>query len=570
MSARRRAVLVAAALVAAWLLLAIVQTVRGTLDLAGGRDAAARAEELGQPADLVAGRPLGDLRTARSRFGRAASTFRSPTVLPLRVLPVVGRQLRAARALGHAGRQAAQITIDGVADTRALLEVPRRSGPERLALLRRIAALAKRYNDRLGAVDLGPRRGLLGPVVDARNDAAETLADVRTGLEKAELAATTLARVLAGPTRYLVMATNNSEMRAGSGMALMVGELDLRDGSASIGKMTSVEDVVVPPGVPMDPDLAVNWGRTEPNVEWRNLLLSPRFDASAQLASRMWPAAGRDPVQGVLALDPIALRGVLRATGPVRVNGRSIGSKQVVKELLYRQYLRFSRGDRPERQEELGEIAAKAFDRVNAGSWDPATLADGLAEAARGRHVLAWSPDGAVQSAWAALGIDGAVRQDSLLVAIQSRGGTKLDYFLRARSALRVRRHGGGTDVEVRVEVTNPVPDGQPRYVSGPRAGTGLPEGSYGGLLSVTLPKAASARSVTGGTRFLDGRDGDTRVVATEFSLARGATKTFVLRFRLPRGNRTLRVEPSARVPAVSWTQSSDDWRDSHARTVSW
>ena len=76
------------------------------------------------------------------------------------------------------------------------------------------------------------------------------------------------------------------------------------------------------PTVPLDADLRDRWGWLNPNQEWRNLGVSPRFDATAELASRMWTSLGGAPVDGVLALDPIALQAIMKATGPVDVAGR--------------------------------------------------------------------------------------------------------------------------------------------------------------------------------------------------------------------------------------------------------
>src|SRR5207244_8808773 len=142
-----------------------------------------------------------------------------------------------------------------------------------------------------------------------------------------------VASLLTGPRTYLVLAANNAEMRAGSGMFLSIGELTTSAGSLRLTGMSSVTEVPIPPGVPVEGDLASRWGFIDPAADWRDLMLSPRFDASAQLATRMWAAAGRGPVDGVLVLDPVALSGILQATGPVQVGPRPIGRFRVVPEL---------------------------------------------------------------------------------------------------------------------------------------------------------------------------------------------------------------------------------------------
>ena len=57
-----------------------------------------------------------------------------------------------------------------------------------------------------------------------------------------------------------------------------------------------------------DAEFTALWGFANPDEEWRNLVLSPRYPASADLARDMWAALGRPPVDGVLMVDIAALR----------------------------------------------------------------------------------------------------------------------------------------------------------------------------------------------------------------------------------------------------------------------
>ena len=120
-----------------------------------------------------------------------------------------------------------------------------------------------------------------------------------------------------------MLAANNSEMRVGSGTFLQIGLLTIDHGSLKLDAMRSFSDYPVPKGeVPLTGDFADRWGFLEPNTEWRNLGSSPQFPSQAELASGMWKAATGKPVDGVLALDVVALKDLLAATGPVRLDGR--------------------------------------------------------------------------------------------------------------------------------------------------------------------------------------------------------------------------------------------------------
>ena len=77
-------------------------------------------------------RPLPSLRSARARFSRAHVHLQSPFVAPVRILPVVGRQVRAVDALSNTATKVARTGIEAVTQARLVLEAPHRSGPQRM------------------------------------------------------------------------------------------------------------------------------------------------------------------------------------------------------------------------------------------------------------------------------------------------------------------------------------------------------------------------------------------------------------------------------------------------------
>ena len=130
---------------------------------------------------------------------------------------------------------------------------------------------------------------------------------------------------------------------------------------------------------------------------------------------------------------------------------------------------------------------------------------------------------------------------------------------------------GTRSQAVLRVSLHNTVPPGEPQYVAGPEGDSGLAEGEYGGIVAVTLPGAVSQAAAEGyETYAAAGPDGPTYVVAPAVRLARGASITLEFRFTLPRTLRGLRVEPSARVPAVRWRFGDDRWPDAEPHDVAW
>lgn len=555
----------------AWAALSALTLVRARSDLLRGLDAIDRAKSRSDAAAVAEGRPLPDLREALSAFDVAHAKVSGWILAPAKVLPVAGRQLRSLEALSAAASKVAAVGLEGATEARNVLSAPRTAGPDRVALAGRVADVARRARSRLDGVTLGPSSALIGPLAGARDKLATELARLDEGLDRAAAAASASADLLQGPRRYLIVAANNAEMRAGAGMFLELGELDTSGGSVRLGEMRSVTDVPVPDGLVIDDaDLAARWGWKLPNKEWRDLMLSPRFEASAPLAAKMWRAAGGNPVDGVIALDPVALSGLLAGTGPLTVGGRTVRSATVVEELLNGQYLRYGK-QATARREELGLIARAVFDALDRGNFSTGNLARGLADAASGRHLLAWSSIPAEEAGWRAAGIDGSLGADSLLLAIDNRGGNKMDPFLKVRAELTVNSVGESAEATLRVDVTNATPTGQPTYVAGPFPGSGLAEGVYPGLVVVDLPAVTDRASIDGVEQLaVAGRDGPVIAIGDAFLLGRGESRSWTIRFRLAKPHGRIRVEPSARVPPTTWRYQSSEWSDGVARTLAY
>ena len=578
---RRRLLVLAGLVLVAWAAVVTLSLLRLASDLQAGKDAADAARDQLGAEEIADQEPLAELRTAARRFGAANDRVDGVVLAPLRVLPVIGRQLRSVDALSDAAATVARAGADAVERAGAVLEDPAAAGPGRVEQVRELRDLLDEVAGRLGAIDdLGPLQGLLGPLADARNDLAEELADAEETLDKARTGADAALGLLSGPRRYLVLAANNAEMRAGSGMWLQGGTLVTEDGDLELEDMVSLHLDADPPDGAVVPtgDLADRWGFLTPGDEWRNLMLSPRFPVSARLAVDMWRAAGRGEVDGVIAVDAIGLQAIVEATGPVETEEGLLDAEHVPQVLLHDQYLAFTDATRQEwevnaeRREGLAELADAAIGAIDDGGYEASTLIRTMGDAIAGRHLLAWSTREDEQRAWEAAGMSGVLSEDSLLVSVINRGGNKLDWYLEVEAEITVESAGDGWDVAVELTLENTAPGDEPRYLQGPLPGSeGLEPAEYRGVLAVNVPGAAR------GSAFDDvdalavvGADGPTRLVGFQLDLARGTSRQVVLRFHLPERVRSLRVEPSARVPAITWHYESEDWEDSASRTANW
>ncbi|HWC10714.1 MAG TPA: DUF4012 domain-containing protein, partial [Acidimicrobiales bacterium] len=483
---RRRVLALAGLVVGVWALVAGWNLVFGALHIREGKQAIDAARATSSVAELIEARPVADLQRAHSRLRAAHRRLTSPTLAPVRVLPVVGRQLRALSALSGSVATVADAGATAVTRARSAVERGTVTGPQRAAAARELADVAADTLDRIDRLDLGPSRGLVGPIARARAETVEKLDGARTGLRRGAAGGRALATLLEGPRRYLVAAANNAEMRAGSGMFLQLGLLETGNGALRLEDVRTVTAYEIPPGsVAVEGDLADRWGWLHPADDWRQLMLSPRFDVQAPLAARMWEAGGRPPVDGVLVLDAVAFSGLLEATGPVEVEGRSISASSVVQELLHDQYVRYTVEEQRQRREGLGQLARATFDALERGGWSVTDLARGMQAVVDGRHVLAWAARPEEQADWVAAGVHGALQADSLLVALSSRTGNKLDYFQRVTSDLAVSRTATESVVTLRVTLRNAVPAGAPPSFVTDFEGSGAGEGGYLAIFAV-------------------------------------------------------------------------------------
>ena len=513
------------------------------------------------------------LERAGRSFERARQRSSSPLLLPLEVLPVLGRQLRSYSALAGAGGRVAEIASAGAEDVRRVLDRPTSAGEARVSMLRTLAEVARRADTELARVPVHRRDGLIPPLARQWTELDEHLGDASEQFREGAQVLDAVAATLSGPRRYLLLVANNAEMRAGSGMFLGIGTIEATGGALRLGPIRAAGEMTLPePGVEPEGDVKDRWGWLQPGREWRNLATTPRFDATAALAAQMWERHSGQTVDGVVSVDAEFLRGILAATGPLVVGSDTLTEANVVKYVLHDQYRGMTiDATQDTRRDRLGDIAASALGAVEEGRVSLRTLGQEAAGAGRGRHLLVWSRHPAEQQAWDAAGVSGSLGPTSLAVSVLNRGGNKLDQFLTVDAAIDLRSFGGTTDVTLRVGAANRTPPDEPSYVAGPHPQSGVGAGDYLGLVSVNLPAAATDVTVDDTPRLAAaGRDGPTYVVAAPLLVRPGDHKTVSVRFRLPGEDGVLAVHPSARLPPVRWQAGAERWVDDSTRHLRW
>ena len=522
------------------------------------------------------------LRSSRDDFARAAADLGSWTLAPVRVLPVIGRQVRSGSALSSAATEMVDIALELTDEASGLADDLDSGELDMVEGLRELAPPLARLHGRAAAIDLGPNEGLFGPLADARATAFERHADLVDNLARASDGALGFAEFLEGPSTYLLFAANTSQMQSGMGGLLSAALVEVNDGEIDVSEVSSVTDLPLPTiPVPLEADYAGRWGWLNPNEHWALLGATPRFDITASTAAAMWEAPGGGTSDGVMAVASVAISSVLKATGPVRIEGQAYGPNRLLDYLAHDQYLDLTDDiyenwrtfaiAQAERRDHLASVASQVISSITADDVDAFDMLIQLADAAQGRHLMFWSADNLQQNAWRAAGVSGELEVDSMLLSLLNRSATKADFYVTLGAEVSIEEVDDRTEVVVEVVVTNATPLGEPRYVAGPHPELDLDYGDYLGVLALNLPGWARNGRVDGDTNLaVAGGDGATRVVGSWVTVPRNETATRVFRFELPSAVRQLTVEPGARYPVSRWRYRGDRFDDSAPHVIAW
>ena len=526
------------------------------------------------PGNLTSSTSTRLLDQAHAEFVSAQADLSSPLFAPVTVVPVLGRQFRAVQDLSSAAGTVSAVGSSFIAQVQSLLDRPHTAGPERVASLQQLGAFSLSADRQLAAIDTGPSQGLFAPLARKHNEFVNQLYAVQVRLTKAAAVSAVVASILKGPETYLVLAANNAEMRSGSGAFLDVGVATTSQGSINLSDFEPSGDHILPVGaiVPSG-DFQRNWGWLDPGVDFRNLGLTPQFNVTAPLAARMWTALTGQKVDGVLALDVAGVEELLQVSGPVSVDGQTVGASNVVQYLLHDQYagLTDTSGGGTQRQDALGDLTRAVLHQLESQSSDLRTLGTAVTSAVAGRHLMMWSAGPVAQSAWEVSGVSGALTPGSVGVSLINRGGNKLDPFVPIHVTVDTARSGSDTSVTMSARVTNDTPPGLSQFIAGPFPGVPVTYGGYFGLMAVNLPGAARHITVSGiAPVYVKGPEGPTWVLAAPLNLADGNSVTAVVHFVMPGPHGSMTVVPSARIPAEQWTASGRTFTDAIPTPVTW
>jgi len=337
------------------------------------------------------------------------------------------------------------------------------------------------------------------------------------------------------PRTYLMAISNSSELKAWGGAPLAVAVLRFERGQMSVLQRGAVSEQRLNRRIAGRLLAGDPWHAPGSSPLFTSSGLSPHFPTSAEQILRAWRVITGVHADGVIALDPTALAGLLEVTGPVTTAGYGkVGGADLVRLVLADSYRRYPEHDLRHRHN--NQLMDAALARVLKGGKLLRQLR-ALGQAAAGRHLQLYFRDRRLQDAARAHGLAGALSpaaQDYLGVFTVNTNASKTDYYQRRRIEQRVRLAADGSArVDRTIRLANAAPaaldtDQRTGYTTGwarPSVVAYLPGAAKGATVQVD-GKPASWRSF---------REVGRQVVRVLVSLPPGSARTITVSYRLSR-----------------------------------
>lgn len=594
MAVRRRVLITVAVLlgvlllVGGWLALRVDQAARAVQDLQAAVDGSRPEVEALDVAALRARLPA-----VQDAAHRASVAVKDPVWRAAQHLPFVGDDLAAVSVVSTAVDELARDAVPGLLDALVALvdggaaghagaveaTAPRVVPPGWVDLAplaaaapaaARAAHLADDLRADLAGIDpatlVGRVAGPVGELRGALHDAAGALAGVQ------EIAAVLPAMLgVDGPRTYLLLSLNPAELRAQGGIVGAVAVLQARDGAIGlVGQRGTVELPELSETVlPLTDEERVLYG--DRLGRWvQDTVLTPDFPRAAALAAEFWTRSTGQPVDGVLATDPVVVAELLAATGrTVQAEGMDLGGDTLLHALLREAYLTYP--DPRGGDVFYAQVAAAAFALLRDVAVDPGVARAAVSvggDALADRRVALWSAHAQEQARIRTVPLGGAFLTGDAPTPTGGAGAAvgvflddatagKLDYDLDA--TVTVTMAGCGTDrPTARVEVAlDYQPPGDvatfPAQVVGD-GGSGLPVGWL--ATNVSFYSARDGR--LGGVRRDDAviggqteRAARREVAVLTSRLEPGAREVYAVTVGAPGGGLTVWTTPTLTGPGV-------------------
>lgn len=278
---------------------------------------------------------------------------------------------------------------------------------------------------------------LVPQVDDAISELTSVLSQASPALDQAEKVLPIALRVLGQnePRNYLLMFQNNAETRATGGIPASLAMLRIENGAISLPRISSSTELEndgwnLDPGMPPE---ALGIYESDTIRSMQNYTRTPNFPTSADLMSRLWQKEIGGTIDGVISLDPVALKLLLEATGPVGLaDGTQLDAGNAVRVMLEEVYDRYG----PEESDAFfADAVSRVFGKVVSGAGTPLALLEAIDKGVDQKHVMMWLAREDEQAMSVEQGASGTFAPDNAQVAqvgvfLNDSGYGKLDYYL--------------------------------------------------------------------------------------------------------------------------------------------
>ncbi len=569
---RRRVSRRAKIIVAVWILVLWIITlaftglgvVRSRSHLAGARDAleSARANFGTLVNGDAAGRAdvLDDIVAAGVELRAAKQSIDRSPIRLAGSLPLVGSQVGVVDDIIDVASTitaVAELAVEGIDASATLPDntfIDVESGTVVLGDLEpAVSGLQRGENTLLGVVDVADRlRGEgWGPLGDAATQVADTYDEVRSFFTSARSGLELLPGTLGytAPKTYLLALRNPAELTADGGMMLTYAPLRIDAGRITIEAARPTSDLVRPGPIDVEvPDWYRKLAPLRAMQDVRRATVTAQFPTAANVTAAIYASATGKTADGVIAIDPVAIRAVLDATGPVTAQGTTVDAGNVVDITTNAMYATYP--GNVDRDAFVSAVMTATTNRLIAGNVPLMKLGRGLGDAAAAGHIQIWMADPADEPRLAELGLGGELVTgdgDYLRPAVQNHSGNKLDYFIERKIRHELELNpDGGANARTEITLTNAVPPGQPAVVIGGSADrgghyktlSGLSPGDHRARVGIYVPADAQ---VTGASAdALASRDlavldeGGVLSLTQVADIAAGESRTFVFEYNIP------------------------------------
>ncbi|MDQ3983332.1 MAG: DUF4012 domain-containing protein, partial [Actinomycetota bacterium] len=370
-----------------------------------------------------------------------------------------------------------------------------------------------------------------------------------------------------GRRTYVLGMQNSAELRGTGGALLQFAVFTITDGKPHFLKRSSTvydvdqdrqqlsiplpEDAWYVAGIPD----AQRFGNANWSPDWplsAQLTIDYAAASAATLSEAIAEAIPVDDVDGVIAVDPVAMEKLMPGVGPYKAGedeGRTVyvTANRLVDFVLYKAYAKYP--NQKFRRARLRDIVDGFYENVFKPKH-PSELVDGFGSALAQKHMQIWMTDPAEQAFIEQMDWDGAIRvardSDYLYVVEQNVGGNKFDYFGESTTTMDVTVSGDDALVSTEARVRNGVFLPQPRWSAGDSSKTGL----HRPMMNVYVPLEAELTGASYEGERLDSPPGLVFVTDAPTEHVEKGKKVWSATFDIPPGEEAaMRVD--YRVPGV-------------------